>query len=346
MSRRLRFISLAVALITIIACGTAFAAEKKIMIRFGHGEPDVGMWETPMPTVLTTVFKNQVERNSNGRIEVSVFPSNQLGDYASMLQQVQRNLLSMAMINVGLYATYFPDIQALDIPFLFRSPLVANELLVIQEGSYGKELSDRMAEKTNLRVLTFFCGAMRDFSNSKREIKTPDDMKGLRIRVMQIPSHIKTVEALGASATPISYSELYTALQTGVVDGQDNPPFVLNTIRLYEVQKYVTLDGHFANIHSLCMSEKLFQSFSAEDKKIVLDAARTAMRAYTGVQYSKEEIDLEEIAKKMKVTALTEEQFQMFRDKAQPAVIDYLKSAINPEEVDRVLKAVNALENK
>jgi tripartite ATP-independent transporter DctP family solute receptor len=312
MSRRFRFASLVVTALVALACGTAFAAEnaeKKIIIRFGHGEPDVGMWETPMPTVLTTIFKNQVERNSNGRIEVKVFPNNQLGDYASMLQQIERNLLSMAMINVGLYATYFPDIQALDIPFLFRNPRQANEMLVIKEGSYGKELSDRMAAKTNLRVLTFFCGAMRDFSNSKREIKTPDDMKGLRIRVMQIPSHIKTVEALGASATPISYSELYTALQTGVVDGQDNPPFVLNTIRLYEVQKFLTLDHHFANIHSLCMSEKFFKSLSPEDQAIVLDAANMAMRSYTGVQYAKEELDIENLADKMKITPLNEEQF-------------------------------------
>ena len=346
MSKRFRFVSLVVMAFVVLACGTAFAADKKITIRLGHGEPDVGMWETPMPTVLTTVFKNQVERNSNGRIEVQVFPNSQLGDYASMLQQVQRNLLTCSLANVGIYATYYPDIQALDIPYLFRSPTMANDLLEIRAGSYAQELTDRIAEKTNLRILTFFVGAMRDFSNSKREIKTPEDMKGLRIRVMQIPSHIKTVEALGAAATPISYSELYTALQTGVVDGQENAPFVLNTIRLYEVQKFLTLDNHFANINSICMSEKFFKSLSAEDQKIVRDAARTAMRAYTGTQYAKEEIDLEEIAKKMKVTALTEEQFRMFRDTAQPPIIEYLKSTINPEEVDRILNAVKAMEGK
>lgn len=344
MAGRLRFVSLVIALIMVSMCGTASAADKKITIRLGHGEPDVGMWETPMPTVLTTVFKNQVERNSNGRIEVKVFPNSQLGDYGSMLQQVQRNLLTSSLANVGLYATYFPDIQVLDIPYLFRNPTLANDLLEIREGSYAKDLTDRIAEKTNLRILTFFVGAMRDFSNNKREITTPEDMKGLRIRVMQIPSHIKTVEALGASATPISYSELYTALQTGVVDGQENPPFVLNTIRLFEVQKYLTLDNHFANINSICMGEKFFKSLSPADQLIVLNAARTAMRAYTGTQFAKEEIDLENLSTKMKITALSDEQYTQFRNAAQPPVIEYLKSTINPAEIDKVLEAVKQME--
>ncbi|GHV52587.1 ABC transporter substrate-binding protein [Deltaproteobacteria bacterium] len=337
--------ALGIVLFSVCASSTAFAADK-IVIRLGNGEPNVGMWETPNPTVLTTVFKNQVERNSNGRITVEAFHSGQLGDYASMLGQVQRNLLTAAVISSGLYATYYPDIQALDIPYLFRSPEQANDLLVMKEGSYAKELSDKMAAKTNIRILTFLVGAMRDFSNSKREIKTPDDMKGLRIRVMQIPAHIKTVEALGAAATPISYSELYTALQTGVVDGQENAPFVLNTIRLHEVQKYVTLDGHFANINSLCISEKFMQSLSPEDRKIVWNAAYTAMRAYTGTQFAKEEVDLEAIAAKMKITALTEEQFLQFRAKAQPPVIEYLKGTINPAEVDRIINAVKAMEGQ
>src|SRR5699024_5544576 len=119
---------------------------------------------------------------------------------------------------------------------------------VLNYGEFGQELADEVAKKSGVRILAYTPSAYRNFSNNVRPVHTASDMKGLKIRVQQFPVYIALVEALGASATPIAWTELYTALQTGVVDGQENAPYTMLLTDLQEVQKYYTLDHHVLNI--------------------------------------------------------------------------------------------------
>lgn len=311
-------------------------------IRIAHCEPDVNMWETPY-SALTGVFKDIVERETQGRVKVEVFPAGQMGDYTALLDQVHKGMLtSAAAVGIGLFATYYPDVQALDIPYLFKTPDVALRLM---ESPFGVELTEDIAAKTGVRIISWIIPAMRNFSNNKREIKTVADMKGLRMRTMQIPVHIKTVESLGAAAIPISWSELYTSLQTGVVDGQDNAPYVNVTSHFDEVQKYMTLDGHFANFMTFCINDKFLNELSKEDRETVIYAGRMAQKAIIGIYTAKESLDLAHLSKKMKITVLTPAALQEFRKVAQPAVTTYLKTKITPSMVDRVLAEVKKIES-
>ena len=146
----------------------------------------------------------------------------------------------MCMVS-GAIAGYFKPAMVLDIPYLFSSAPVAWKVL---DGKFGDELAAALLDKTGMRVLAYGETGFRNFTNSKRPIKSPEDLKGLKIRVMETPLYITLVKALGAAPTPIAWTETYTSLQQGVVDGQENPVSVIIQAKFAEVQKYLTLDGH------------------------------------------------------------------------------------------------------
>jgi len=313
-------------------------------IKLAHSEPEIDIISTPY-FALTSVFKDIVERETQGRFKVEIYPTKQLGDLRSMMEQCARGVIEMTTgQNSGLLSSYYPDIQAFDIPYLFRNTEIGRRVL---SGPFGQKMTKEIIEASGLRVLAYFPSALRNFANNVKEIRTPDDMKGLKIRTMEIPIHMKLVSSLGAAPTPISWQELYTALQAGVIDGNEQPPYLMRTAKLYEVQKYYTLDGHFLNLVVFMVNEDFFQKLSASDQNVIKYAAKQAQLAFLGIIMAKEAEDLKFLAEKgMKITALTPEEYQMFRDKAQPAVIEELKKKISPAMIDELLKAVEEAEKK
>jgi C4-dicarboxylate-binding protein DctP len=284
------------------------------------------------------VFKNEVEARSNGRISVQLFPGGQLGKVASVINQVRRGVIQGGDCNTGHLSRTYPPIQVLSIPYLFAERDIAWKVL---GGPYGDMMIETMAEKTGIRALYWGeGGGFRHFSNNKREIRNPDDMKGLKIRSMNSPLFVELISNTGASATPIAWRELYTSLQTGVVDGQENSIATFLTPKLEEVQKYITLDGHVYSITTLIVNEQFYQGLPDDLKQVIQSAASMARAANYGITVVAESNGIVYLRKKgLKIYKPKKEEIKLFRDKTQPSAIKWLKEKFGDKLVDDLLAA-------
>jgi len=260
----MKLISLLAAVTLALSAGPTFAQTK---LTLGHGAaPGNPRHEAAVH------FANVVKQKSAGRIEVQVAPSAQLGDDAAMLTALRSGTLDMSANSQGATATIVPEYAAFGMPFLFTEPAQAFKLL---DGPLGKELADKSAQK-NLIVLGYWDNGIRHVSNSKKPVLSPADMKGLKIRTPPDAVTIDIMTALGAETQQIKFAELYVALQQGVVDGQENPLANVDASKLYEVQKFISLDGHKFEMTPLLMSKRTWDRLSEADRKVVLDAANEA----------------------------------------------------------------------
>lgn len=283
-------------------------------------------------------FEQEVEENSD--MEVELIYGGALGAPSDRLGQMRRGLLEMTDAADGNYATIYPDIQVLNMPFLFPSEEVAWEVL---DGPFGEAMAEDIVEKTGIRVLGWWeSGGFKHFS-SNAAIKSPDDMDGLKMRVLG-PLATIPVEAMGASASPVSFGELYTALQTGVVDGQDNSVAVFNLLNLHEVQSHLSLTGHTYAFGPLGMSDAFYSGLDAEQQEVI-DAAAEAAIAFN--RDASREIEEGAIAfareQGTEVIELSDEQRGAFREAMRPVANDWLRENVDrPELIEEAISAVEA----
>ena len=323
------------------ASSGAASADQPVTMKLGWAETAERSGHALSEAAYT--FKEQVEALSNGSITVDLYPAAQLGDATSMLTQVEAGTLESCMsVSNGQFATsYYPDLGFLDIPFMFESSQEAYDLLN-PEGEFFQDLQGDIAEKTGIRPLVFFNEGLRHITNSKREITAPEDLQGLKIRTMNVTAHMKMFEALGALPTNVSWNELYTALETGVADGQENPIANAVYISAWEVQKYMTLDGHVCLCGLFCMNEDFYQSLSDAQKAAVDQAALKALEAEYDMYQANEAANLELLKEHgLQITELTSEQIDAFRQACQPQVLEYLRSTMDtPELLDEAMELV------
>jgi len=269
---------------------------------------------------MATVFKSLVEAGSNGSVMVQTFPSGQLGKDKDALQQVKAGVIQAGIHSVGGFASIYPLIGILDIPFAFPNISKTYEVF---DGPFGKKLAADIEKKTGLHVLGFGdSGGFFQLTNSKRPIHSPADMAGVKIRTMGLDTHKAIITAMGGQPAAISWSEVYTALQTGVADGQMNPIPIIAFAKFQEVQKYLTLSGHLFAPYVWTMNAKFWNSLSDSEKYVVNYAARSAIMASRGMGRVIEASDrgLKELSKTMKVNTLTAAEKEAFRKVAVPAV--------------------------
>jgi TRAP-type C4-dicarboxylate transport system substrate-binding protein len=207
----------------------------------------------------------------------------------------------------------------------------------VLDGEFGRRFFDRMAEASGLRVLAIFDnGGYRSFSNRVREVRSPDDLAGLKIRVIESPTEMKIVESLGATPTPIAWRELYSALQTGVVDGQENSPATLLSGSLHEVQPHYTLDHHTLSLAAIVVGEEWFRSRPPALQRSLRLAGQMASVAGRGAAWSNNKLALDYLASEgVQIYRPDSAQRQAFRERAQPAVIEWMRA--NPEIDDTLL---------
>lgn len=217
-------------------------------------------------------FAEVIKAKSAGRIEVQVAPSAQLGDDAAMVTALRTGALDMSANSQGALANAVPEYAAFGMPFLFSTPAQAFKLL---DGSLGKELADKSAEK-GLVVLGYWDNGIRHMTNSKRPITKAEDMKGLKMRTPPDAVLVDIMQSLGAEAQQIKFAELYVALQQGVVDGQENPLVNIHASKLYEVQKHLALTSHMFQMTPFLMSKRSWDKLSEADRKAVTEAAAEA----------------------------------------------------------------------
>ncbi|SOE17230.1 C4-dicarboxylate-binding protein DctP [Hoeflea halophila] len=290
-----------------------------------------GMYET---------FKSEVEANSD--MTVDLVYAGALGAPNERLNQMRRGVIQMSDAADGNYATIHRDIQILNMPYLFPTEQTA---WAVFDGPFGQALAEDVREKTGIRVLGWWeSGGFKHFSANKA-IGTPGDMAGLKMRVLG-PLATIPVEALGASAAPIAFGELYTSLKTGVVDGQDNSVSVFNLVKLHEVQSNLTLTGHTYAFGPLGINDRFFGGLDEAKQKVIMDAADKAI-AFNRAKSREMEAGAIELAKQngVTITELDGDAKAAFRDIMQPAAIGWLKDNVDtPSLIDEAIAAAKAAE--
>lgn len=283
---------------------------------------------------LVTVFKNLVEAGTGGSVKVQTFPNGQLGKDNEVLTQVKSGLIQSGVFSVGGFASAYPMIGILDVPFTF--PDISTTYTVF-DGPFGDKLAADIEKKTGMEVLGFGdSGGFFAITNSKKAIRTPADMKGLKIRTQTLESHKRVISSLGGQPAAIAWAEVYTALQTGVADGQMNPVPIITMAKFNEVQKYITLTDHLFAPYVWTINRKFFDTLTPAEQTVVRNAARSAIVANRGIARIIEASakGLPTLAKNMTVTTLTPKEKAAFRDVAQPAVKQYIVETFGKEGQD------------
>lgn len=260
---------LSVALV-LVGCGAGGAAggEQALVFRLAEGQA-----EDHPTTKADQRFAQLVRERSGGKIDVRVFPSGQLGSETSSIEQVQTGVLEFARVNTSPMEQFTPEMGVFSLPFIFDS---SEHMWSFLEGEGGQALLDELSE-SDLKGLAYYDSGARNFYTAGREVETPEDMRGLQVRVQLSDINVALIESLGAAATPMEFGEVYSALQTGVVGGAENNwPSYLSTSH-YEVAPNFTLDEHARVPEVLLMNQDAWNRLSDEDKRIVQGAARDSV---------------------------------------------------------------------
>lgn len=269
-------------------------------------------------------FAEIVKEKSGGKIEVKVFPAGQLGGDMQAVSSLQGGVLQMSVMNAGLMASLAPDFALLDLPFLFESPKEAD---AVMDGEVGKIFAQQLDAK-NLVVLSYWELGFRQLTNSRRAVETVDDIAGLKIRVVQSPIYLDMFNALGANAVPMPFPEVYTALETGTVDGQENPAPSILTAKLNEVQKFMTLTRHTYNPMVMLYSKPLWNKLDPEEQKLLSEAALEAAQFQRQLSRDSDAKAIEAIAAAgTTVTTLAPEEVVRFREKTKGVAETYAAKA-------------------
>lgn len=240
-------------------------AEKNVVIKLGHVEP-----EDRSTHMAALEFKKYVEEKSAGKLTVEIYPNGQLGGDRQETEAVALGTLQMTIPATSVLTTYSPKFGILDMPFIFKD---VNAAFAALDGEIGASL-DSYLTPVGLKNLGYSYNGARSITNSKNPINEPADLEGIKMRVMESPVFIDMFKALNANPTPMSFGEVFTGLQQGTVDGQENSPSLVYSMKFNEVQKYYSMTNHVQGILANLINEDFFNNLSEEHQKIVSDGAR------------------------------------------------------------------------
>lgn len=318
----------------LVATGPAMAKD----IKFGMNAPQ---GDNPEWNALTA-FKNHVEYKTEGGITVQLFPSAQLGAERACAEQVQQGAVEVCLVDTGALAGFYNDIQVLSIPYLFKSSAHAWKVF---DSPFFENLAEDMRAETGIRIMSWGENGFRDFTNNVRPIRSPEDLKGLKMRVMESPVFMRFVESFGAAATPMPGSEIIMAAKQGVIDGQENPAQVNYDYNLMDVQKYMSTDEHILGVHAFIINDKFFEGLTDDEKAVVLEAAMLAARIENTQKLAgaKKYIDLIK-AKGVEVHMTTMAEKAAFAEVSQEPVLEYLREQVGPDLVQGLLDTATSYE--
>ena len=259
------------------------AAQSKVTINFNHTDGPTGE-----AAIFAEQFKKLVGERSNGRITVETFHSGELGAEKDMYDSLQLGTIEMGRTGSLIISVVAPEYGALEMPYAFRSQ---EHLRSVLQGQIGQEMHQKFLEGKGIRVVAIVNRGPRQLTTTDREVRTPDDLSGLKLRVPEIPVYVEAWRALGASPTPMAFPEVFTALQQGAIDGQENPLGTIWGNSFYDVQKYLNLTTHVRGNGWMVASETFWQTLSGEDQQLLQQAADEAATFADG-EIAKQETDL------------------------------------------------------
>ncbi len=284
-------------------------------------------------SVAMNQFRDELAKASGGALTVDVFPAMQLGGAQENVQNVRAGTLQMIWVGMAFLSRTVPELEAISLPFQFDS---REQAFKVVDGPVGKLLDAKLGEK-GLIDLGFMELGGRQVTNSKRPIKSLEDLKGLKIRMQPNETHLATFRALGANAVAMDIKELYSAMQQGVVDGQENPFSVINASRYFEVQKYISNTGHFFDFINVVANRKSFEALPAAQQKMVKDSMAKAV-AWQRTRATAEETEsIAEIKKRGMVWDEVSPQFRDQMRKASAGIVDDVKKRIGADFVNKVI---------
>ena len=225
--------------------------------------------------VAIDAFAREIEKRTGGRYKVQNFYSGALGAERESIEAVQLGTLDLTMTSTGPVPNFVPEVAILDIPFLFRDYDHARRTL---DGPIGQDMLGKFKSK-NIQALAWGENGFRHMTNNRRPVNAPDDLKGLKMRTMENPVHMQAYKQFGIIPTPMAFTEVFTALQQGTVDGQENPLSVISAAKFVQVQKHITLTGHVYSPALILMNKAKWDKLSAADKQAFSEAAKEAVKA-------------------------------------------------------------------
>jgi len=262
---------------------SASGGKGAIVLKLGHGTSTDSLYH-----IGSVKFKELVEQKTNGAVKVEIHSDGSIGQDGDLINFLKTGNVHAAMLGVEPIVSISPKLSVIGLPYIFPTRESAYKVL---DGELGEEMAADLPSKHGIRVIAYFENGYRNVSNSKHAVNTPEDLKGLKLRTPQSPVSLEIFKALGANPMPLSFGELYTALEQKTIDGQENPLSLIYFNKFYEVQKHVSLTGHMYSSMVLALSEKSWKQLSPDYQEAIQQAANEA-RDYEREVSKAQEIEL------------------------------------------------------
>src|SRR3990172_1929136 len=276
---------LLVSVLSFFAPSAVVSQEKPTTLRLAHVVP-----ATSTKNLANLKFSELVQNRTKSQVQVHVFPGSQLGSEMDLAQGAQMGTLDLFWGDVAVYASYVKEFNVFNAPLVFKD---ANHWGAVVKGPIFDGLAEQLLKKAGLRVLARHWMGERYVLTRSKPVTTPDDLKGLKIRVPDIPMYTSSFKALGAIPTPINYAEVYVALQQGVVDGMENPSGLIRGMKFYEVTKYLTLLGWSNAVNVLVVNGDVFKRLTPEHQRAILNAGRESSQYLEELMVNEEQENLD-----------------------------------------------------
>ncbi|SFR00870.1 TRAP transporter substrate-binding protein [Desulfoscipio geothermicus] len=283
-------------------------------------------------------FKELMEEKSNGRVKVKIYPAMQLGGERDIAEGMQAGSIDMNLLTLGVGASFIPELNAFALPFLFKG---SEHYQKVMYGDIGKEFLEKVDMKYGFKTLHFGASIFREPFNNVRPIEKPEDFKGLKIRLMEVPLHMDSYKAMGANPTPIAYSELYTALQLGTVDGAENAIGTIYADKLYENAKYITRMPVVANGVIWLYSANNWEKLPQDIQELIIEVMPEVVSVLDKEYLKLEDIGIEEM-KKAGIQFNKPEDFEPFIKCVKPVWDKYL--AEQPDWVKDLIPKIQTVD--
>ncbi|HKH97252.1 MAG TPA: TRAP transporter substrate-binding protein [Beijerinckiaceae bacterium] len=298
----------------LLALGVAAPAAAE-ELKFGYSLPATSHYGAS-----ATAMGEELAKRTNGKWTIKQFPANALGGEREMVEGLQIGTVDLVATSTGPVGNFVPDTLLTDIPFLFRDYAHADAVL---DGPIGQQILDQFP-KNGLVALAWGENGFRNLTNSKRPVRTPEDARGLKVRTMENQVHMTAFRTIGVLPTPMAFPELFTALQQGTVDGQENPIGVILGAKFPQVQKYLTISQHVYSPALILMSPAVWNKLSAEEKTAFKEAAKVGAQAMRRKAREDAQNGVDEL-RKQGMEVVTDVDRKAFEEALKPAFAEYAK---------------------
>ncbi|MGO1566562.1 MAG: TRAP transporter substrate-binding protein [Brachybacterium sp.] len=324
--------AVATAALPLASCGSAGAGDAEFTLVAAHAtSTDHFMHRSFL------LFQEEIQERSDGRIQMKVFPNGVFGGDRELTEAMQLNTLHLAAPSSSPVAAFSPDMNVWDIPYLFES---REQAYTVLDGSFGQRLLDQLTD-VRIKGLGYWENGYRNLSHNTDGIAGPEDMAGIKLRTLENQTQIRAWNATGASATPMAFTEVYTGLQQGTIDAQENPLALIVTQRFYEVQAQVVLSEHVYTPSPLIMSQRFYDELPSELQREVEEAAQAS------VEYCREQSVLDDESSRQiiedadtEVVELAQEGRDAFREIMRPVAEEYVESIVSTGTLDELQAAI------